>query len=149
MVIYDGTSEIVQGVLGEDVDVLATAYSSALPFIESEELEMFLVAIADEKPPEETPDAETLGSVGISQDVGQQIQNSLIGNRTFAGPPGIPEERTAILREAFEEAIHDEDFRDDAAEAERPVDYADAETAAQIAQDQVEIWTENRDLIEN
>ncbi len=148
LVIYDGTGEIQQGMLSGDVDVLGISYSSGLPYTQNEGISMFLVTSAQDEPPEQTPDAETLTSVGIEQDTATRIQSTLTANRAFGGPPGIPEDRAEILEQAFADAIQDPDFIADAEEAERPVQYGDAEFAAQAAADKIETWTELRDLIE-
>lgn len=43
--------------------------------------------------------------------------------RPFAGPPGIPEDRLKILRDAFEKACNDPEVVEVAAKAEKPIEY--------------------------
>lgn len=148
LIIYDGTSEIQQGMLGGDVDVLGMSYSSGLPYIESEEINMFLVTTADEEPPKQTPDVLTLTTAGIDPDTATRIENALTAVRTFAGPPGVAEEPATVIRDTFKQAINDEEFIAQAEEAERPVKYGDADRAKQLAEDKIQTWTDLQGLFE-
>jgi tripartite-type tricarboxylate transporter receptor subunit TctC len=48
----------------------------------------------------------------------------LVG-RPFAGPPGIPEDRVKILREAFEKACKDPEAVAVAKKGDKPMDFVD------------------------
>ncbi|MDX1744869.1 MAG: hypothetical protein R3324_02930, partial [Halobacteriales archaeon] len=68
-------------------------------------------------------------------------------HRVFGGPPGVPENRANIIREALDQAINDEDLRAEAEEAGRPITYGDAETTRQGVVDTIEAYRENQDLL--
>ena len=53
--------------------------------------------------------------------------------RPFAGPPGIPQDRLKILREAFKKACHDPDAIALAEKSRRPINYVDGEQASVFA----------------
>ena len=53
--------------------------------------------------------------------------------RPFAGPPGIPQDRLQVLRDAFEKACHDPELLALAAKSKKPIDYVDGEQAATFA----------------
>ena len=149
VVTYDGRSEAYQGMLGGDVDVMAGTYNSILPFAEEDQedpVEMILALNVDEEPPEQTPDADTLATAGV--DNAEEIQDTVTGRRAFAGPPDLPDDVTGVLVDAFEAAIADDEFLQEAEEAERPVSYLGPEDTARAVQNMIEPWENNPDLLD-
>lgn len=147
MVVYDGTAEMIQGILREDVDVLAVAYSSALAYIQDGSVKPLLYLNMDSDPPEEVPEAETLASAGVEN--GQEIANMVPARRAFGGPPDIPDERVAILRDAFESMLTgDEEIQADAEDADRPITYQDGEETAEAVAGYVNGWKDRQDILD-
>lgn len=67
---------------------------------------------------------------------GKQMLEALDGmldvSRSIAGPPGIPEDRTKILREALAKAVKDPDLLEQAKKAKLVIDYRPGEETAEI-----------------
>ncbi len=59
--------------------------------------------------------------------------------RPLAASPGIPPERLAFLRQAFDQTMQDPDFLAEAAQAKRDLDYASGERIAEMAVSAVNI----------
>lgn len=59
----------------------------------------------------------------------QEMSDSLGITRVLVGPPGIPGDRTKVLREALKMALNDPELLAAAKKAKLPVIYGDAETA--------------------
>lgn len=73
------------------------------------------------------------------------VSLALIQNRSVAAPPGVPDERVALLRTAFEKVVHDPDFLATAKRAEleiRPT------TGQAVAQTVHEVLSMPKDVIE-
>lgn len=142
---FDGKGEHATAMERGDVDVMAGSYSSVLPYAQDGPVEILTVTTTDEEPPEETPDANTFANLEIENTA--EIESTITSYRVFVGPPEIPEPRANILRDAFEQAINDEDFQAEAQEADRPVVYGDAETVENVIATSQEQWTELSDLL--
>jgi len=65
----------------------------------------------------------------------------LVG-RPFAGPPGIPEDRAKILREAFEKACKDPEALAIAKKADKPMDFVDYQEVTDWAKGHFELAPE-------
>lgn len=146
VVTYDGRGEAFQGMLSGDVDAMAGTYHSILPFTEDGEVHMTMTFTMEEEPPEQTPDSATLASADV--DSGQEILDTVTGRRAFAGPPGLSDSVTETLRQGFDDAINDEEFRDEAEQAERPTDYAGGEDTAAAVRNMIEQWENNPNLLD-
>lgn len=146
LVTYDGFGEAASGLQAGDAQVMAGGYPSLLEFANSDILHIPMVVSMDEQPPDQTPDAETLATSNLSN--GQGIANLCSDIRVFVGPPDIPTDRVDILRDAFDGAINDENLRSEAQEADRPINYADAEQARDATVNALELWRENQELLD-
>lgn len=144
-VVYGGRSESLQGILAGDAHVLAGSYSSILPFVQSGDLRMIMVVSGDEEPPEDTPDAATLSSSGV--DNASKIADMVSTRRLFGGTPGISEERTTKLREAYSWAIQNDDLQAEAAEKDRRIVYADHERSKEAIDTFINEWSNRQDLL--
>lgn len=147
-VMFDGKGESIQAILSGNAHVMAGSYSSILPYVESGDIRIILFLTEDDETydPEHAPDADTLATASVENS--QKIIDMAASRRHFAGPPDVDEHATDVLREAYEGAINDDDFRDEAAEAGRPINYADGETVGQSVRSAMEMWEENRALVE-
>jgi tripartite-type tricarboxylate transporter receptor subunit TctC len=116
---YPTKNEMIAGIQRGNINVMASSYSSVLPFVESGDLDPFLVTSSDPEPPENTPDAVTLESEGVES--AEQTESAVASIRVFAGPPGIPEDRTQMISDAFMSAFEDEDLQAEAEEINRPI----------------------------
>lgn len=147
LVTFDGKGDHATAMQRGDVDVMAGSYSSVLPYVQDGPVEMLMVVTSEDSPPEETPDAATFADIDI--DNPEKIENTISSVRAFVGPPGIPEPRADILRDAFKQAINDEKFRAEAEEADRPVTYGDAETVKELISNSYEQWNNLSDILES
>lgn len=149
-VYFDGKGEWFTAIKRGDVDVMAGSYSSILPFVEqSEDLEMLLVLSQDDTPPDPTPDAQTFADVSVDNP-GQAIALTGGGEvyRVFVAPPDIPEERAETVRTAIRKAIQDPDLQAEAAEANRPISFADSGTVDETLTNYIDTWQNNTDLLD-
>lgn len=145
-VVYGGRSEALQGILAGDAQVMAGSYSSILPFVQSNDLRMIMVVSGDEDPPEDTPDAETLSSVGI--DSASKISDMVSTRRMFGGTPSISEERAEKLREAYSWAIQNDDLQAEAEEKDRRIVYANHERSKEAIETFITEWSDREDLLD-
>lgn len=116
---YPTKNEMIAGVRRGNINVIASSYSSVLPFVESGDLDPFLVTTADPEPPDLTPEAATLASENVEN--AEQTESATKGIRVFTGPPEIPDERTETIREAYMETFELEGLQEEAAEINRPI----------------------------
>lgn len=144
-VTYDGRGEAIQGILAGDAQVMAGAYFSLLPYVESGDLRMILALSTEDEPPEHTPEADTLSTADI--DNAQEIIDMLTDRRTFGGPPGMPEDITEIWRDAFESTLNDDELLAAAEEEDRPIEYADAESTQESIAGFIESWSQREELL--
>lgn len=148
-VIFDGRGEGIQAILAGDVEVMAANWSSLLPYAESGDLRILLVCTNEEELPgpleEVNPGAETLLTADV--DNAKQIEDMLSVRRIYAGPSGIPEDRTAVLREALDELLQDDEFLDHMDKINRPVRYQNSEDAASSIETAFENWSEREGLL--
>lgn len=146
LVTYSGKSEGIQGIMAGDVESMCSTLSSLLPYIESGDLRMIAINAMLEDSPDYFPvETETFQTLDVPN--GDAVENALVHGRMFAGPPDTPTEHASILRDAFEQAIHDDDFRAEMDEADRPVLYADGETAQQEMVGMIDTWQDNDELM--
>lgn len=145
LVTFDGKTGTIKAIKSGDVQVMAGSYSSVLPFVESDDVRIIAVTTMEDEPPEQTPDARTYGDIGM--DNAQEISDMLVSRRVFAGPPDMSDDVVSKLREFYTKAIQDEDLHSEAAEIDRPIAYADSETAGTAVQNSFDKWNELSDLL--
>jgi len=66
--------------------------------------------------------------------------------RPIAGPPGIPADRLAFLRDAFAKAVADDEFLGKAKKAKRAVDYASGEEMVELTKEATDLTDDVRKL---
>jgi tripartite-type tricarboxylate transporter receptor subunit TctC len=75
------------------------------------------------------------------------LDASLVLSRPFAGPPGIPEDRLKLLRDAFAKALADPELLSVAKKAEISIDYINAAEATQFIKNMLQISPELRKIV--
>lgn len=148
-VIYDGRGAAVQGLLAGDVDVQAGTFTSILPYTLAqggESTRMILAVTAADEAPEETPDAATLTTAGV--DNASQIESMNNSVRQVMGPPGVPDDIASVIRDAYDQVLHDDGFLADAEAAGRGIVYGDHEQVEQRTADIINGWEERPELLE-
>ena len=147
-VMFDGKGESLQAIMGGDAHVMAGSYSSILPYVESGDIRIILFLTQEDEThdPEHAPDADTLETADVENS--QQIIDMAASRRHFAGPPEVDEHATSVLRDTYESAINDDEFLAEAEESELPINYAEGEEVAESVVSAMEMWEENRELVE-
>lgn len=97
---HEGTGERIRAVVGNNIDAAIGDIASALEFVRNGDLR-FLATGSTERLPQ-TPEVPTL------QELGYDLELSV--NRGIVAPKGTPEERIAVLEEAFRNLAEDEEF---------------------------------------
>lgn len=135
----EGDGESVTAVMGGHVDVLFGNVGGVAPQHENGELQG--VAVMDDERAEALPDVPTLEEAGYGE-----ITNS--SARGYAAPAGIDQERMEILRDAFENAITNEEHQEEMANLGLAVDYQGGEDYLESLNEEEESLGEVLDLVE-
>ena len=141
---FDRSGDIRTAMLRGDVDAMWGSLGSALKGIAAGDHKVILHAEKESRPEfEGAPSIYDVAKTTANPERSLKILRSwealnAVG-RPVAGPPGIPEDRLAFLQEAFNQAMHDEQFVKEAAEADRDLLYASGPEMAQIAKDATEL----------
>ena len=87
-----------------------------------------VVLVGREKPEQlkDVPFIEDILTKPDQKPVAKLLRGIQLVGRPFAGPPGIPEDRLKILREAFEKACKDPEALAIAKKADKAMDFVDA-----------------------
>lgn len=144
---FNGKSQWLTAIKREEVDVMAGSYSSVVQYVKSGDLKMSLVMTKDEKPPGETPDADTFTDVDLDADKALGLAGGTY-HRFFAAPPEVPNARAKKLRDAFTTAIKNKELQKEAANNDRPVNFMSSSEVETGVKATVETWQENKDLLE-
>ncbi len=148
---FDRSGDIRTAMLRGDVDAMWGSLGSALEGMESGD---HVVILTDQRDPKGALEgARTIWQVADQLDDKEralEILNawdalSAVG-RPVAAPPGVPEDRLAFLRDAFDQAMHDPEFVAGAEESKRDLSYASGDEMAKIAKDATELKPEIHDL---
>ena len=84
-----------------------------------------LVLVFDSKRKPFNPAVPTIVDYGVPQ--AEQILDALIIPRAIVGPQNMSEQVSSILKKTFKSALGNEEFRQKAFLAQRPIDYLPAE----------------------
>ena len=146
---FDRSGDIRTAMLRGDVDAMWGSLGSALDGIGGGE---HTVILHGERPGSEiAQQAELAGAPSIFDWVEKapdpqralRILEAWEGlsavGRPVVGPPGMPEDRLAFLRDALQKAIMDPEFRAQSAEAGRDLSYASGEDMERIARTATEL----------
>ena len=96
---YDGGSDVVSAVLGENIDAAVITSSNVNAQVDSGDLKMLAQSLSERT--EERPDVPTFYELGL-----ENIQDDILWRGVFA-PAGTPEDVLQTLSEAFEQATQD------------------------------------------
>ena len=141
---YEGSQESVAAALRGDVDAVQYPYPSPSITSPVEDGDMNTIIVYSEEPPEYAPDTLTATDAGYEDLIGQVNLQRLVG-----GPPGIPEERIAVLEEAFLATLDSDEFRQWAEDQGRPIDPEGSQATADAVATAQETFAQYRDLIES
>lgn len=100
---YNGGSEVVAAVLGENLDAMVITSSNINAQVDAGELRILAVSLAERD--SKRPDAPTFKELGY-----ENIADDLLWRGVF-GKAGIPQERLDILNAAFEKALQDPEWQ--------------------------------------
>lgn len=129
---YPGSSDIDLAIIRGELDGRIGSYDSVRNMIENGEVRPLLV-VGSEK-------IQELPDIPLIRDVAPPENKALIDlmiaqaelSRPIAAPPGLPEDRTKVLREAFAKAFADPDLLAKAKELKLPIEYMSGEETEKI-----------------
>ncbi|WP_324054792.1 tripartite tricarboxylate transporter substrate binding protein [Salibaculum sp.] len=101
---YDGGSNVVSAILGENIDAAVITSSNINAQVDAGEIRILGQSLGERVP--ERPDVPTFKEMGLTS-----IDDDVLWRGVFA-PAGVPEEILATLSAAFEEAIKDPRWRE-------------------------------------
>ncbi|MFC1945278.1 Bug family tripartite tricarboxylate transporter substrate binding protein [Chloroflexota bacterium] len=140
---YEGTPQLLAGVMAGDGEIMQASLSSQLPWIEKGDVRPLFI-LSDKPDPflvemgVDCPTVVDLGFPGIA---------ALGSPRMVAAPPGTPENIASVLGEALMESLEDPDFLAWAAEADRPVVTATGAECQQVIDDLRAVFAKYKDLV--
>lgn len=140
-VTHPGSTEAMMAAIRGDVDYVQYPYPSLKKFIvDSKQLNPVVVFAPDRY--SDLPDVPTVKEAGYESLLNVVKMDYLVG-----GTPGIPADVAQILRDAFQKAVSDPEFKDKMQKAGSPVHPASAEEAAKIMQDSLTTFAKYKDLV--
>lgn len=147
VVVYDGTSDIVNAMIAGDVDTVGANYYSLMPFQESGDIRIILALRTFDEVPlaDQAPYAETLTTADLPK--ADEIEAMTTNSRVFAGPPDVPDDRASALADLFEQTIRSDALQAEAEKIDRPIAFAEREETTKAVTSSYELWSENKDLL--
>ncbi|WP_152608257.1 Bug family tripartite tricarboxylate transporter substrate binding protein [Halalkalibacter okhensis] len=149
---YDSSSVVETAIIRGDVDGMWGSYGSAVDRIEDGVVKVILQSGFDRS--DVLPDIPTILEMAEKNNASAtsiellEVQESLAAvGRPVAAPPGVPEERLAFLRDAFEKAMNDPEFIEKAESAQRDLNYVSGEEMDEILQNATEMSDEVKDIL--
>ena len=137
---YDSSSEIDLGLLRGEIDGTYGSYSSRLKMIKGGE--QFVILQSGTQRAAELSKIPTWMEIAPT-DHAKQILEVLDAmhatGRPLAAPPGIPGDRLAFLRQAFDKTMQDPDFIKSAEKAKREVNYLSGQDMEKLIQTSLDI----------
>ena len=137
---YDSSSEIDLGLLRGEIDGTYGSYSSRLKMIKGGE--QFVILQSGTQRATELSKIPTWMEIAPT-DHAKQILEVLDAmhatGRPLAAPPGIPGDRLAFLRQAFDKTMQDPDFIKSAEKAKREVNYLSGQDMEKLIKTSLDI----------
>lgn len=147
---FAGSGEARAAIVAGDADAHVQTLDSALPAIESGDIRP--LAFISGEGSEAAPDVPTIGDYPPADDSQQATLDVLVEltetGRPVAGPPGLPQDVLGALREGFVCAQENEDFLEQAEEAQRPIDPLSGEETASLMDNVLNAPEQFQQLIE-
>lgn len=112
---HRNSKESILSAMRGDADALVLTYGTLRKHLLKKDFLPILLMGADERNAE-FPDLPTATEAGYPQ-----LDELVAAWRVVGGPPGIPADRTAVLRDVLSKALHDEEFLEWSRSAKRPV----------------------------
>jgi tripartite-type tricarboxylate transporter receptor subunit TctC len=137
---YDSSPEVDLGLLRGEIDGTYGSYNSRLSMVKAGE--QFIVVQSGKDRASYMPDVPNWFEFA-KDDRAKKLLTALNGlhetGRTLSTTPGIPAERLAFLRQAFEKTMNDPEFLNDAKKAKRDLDYLAGDDVLQLMKDVLSI----------
>ena len=133
---FSGSQEATNAVVAGEADAHIMPYDTVLPVIEAGDATA--VALLSEEVPQYMPETPLIGDVEAPTEEGQAMVDQLIAltasGRAVAGPPGMPEDELAALREGLGCAMENEELLAELDSQQRPVNYLSGEEMADLVE---------------
>ncbi|MDF1592301.1 MAG: tripartite tricarboxylate transporter substrate binding protein [Desulfobacterales bacterium] len=133
---YTGSREANLAAVKGEVDGVQVSVGSILPLFKSGDLKPIMV-VGDTRSPE-MPDVPTALELATSQeakDIAKALSYSFEIDRVIFAPPGVPAERLAVLREAYQKTVNDPDFQKMLEKNKRTINYLGGEKLEKLVND--------------
>ncbi len=144
---FNNSSDVRQAILRGDVQAMWGSLGSALQGVQDGDLK--IVVQSDQERSSDLPDVPSIFEFVKDQPNPDQIKPILEAwdglnavGRPVAAPPGVPEDRLAFLRKAFNSAMHDEEFVKKMKDSDRELSYLSGEKMATVAKSATEMSPE-------
>lgn len=131
---YPGANDIVLAMERGEVDGLGSRFMSTLKantpeWLEEDSKVNILYQIGREKHPDlpNVPLVSDMAETETQRQAANLLGARLVMGRPYVAPPGVPEDRLAVLRQAFEDMANDPDFLKDAENQSLAIEFATAD----------------------
>lgn len=139
---HDGSNEAIISAMQGAVDIVQYPFSSLKKsIVDSDELTPLLV-FAEQRLPD-LPDVPTVKDIGM-----EDLLSTIAGHRIVVGPPDIPEDVLKILRDGFDAAATDPEFKEKMLAEDASFNPANAETARKISVGSIDEYAKYKELVE-
>ncbi|SON57767.1 TRAP transporter solute receptor, TAXI family [Hartmannibacter diazotrophicus] len=149
---FNNSSDVRQAMLRGDIQGMWGSLGSAIQGVEDGE--HVIVLQSPKKRSAQLPDVPSVFEKAAALPNAEAVMPVLDAwdalnavGRPVAGPPGIPEDRLAFLRDAFQKAMTDPEFVKLMADTERDLDYASGADMEQIAKAATDLAPDVHDKI--
>jgi tripartite-type tricarboxylate transporter receptor subunit TctC len=143
---YEASGERILGVVRGELDGSSESWGSSRDAIESENLNVF-AKLGNIPGLEDVPDVRDALPDEIQPLVGV-LATPLLSGRPFFAPPGVPEERLEILREAFRKVFDNPEAQAEAARLGREMTYTSPEEIIALYEDVLSASDEVMSMVE-
>lgn len=144
---YNTSAECDVAMLRGEVIGTAGSISSKTPLLESKKA--VPIALFGRKRSPVIPDVPRMDEIttGKEQEMAAAYGALLDVGRPMAAPPGVPEERVKVLRDAFAKALQDPEFLDKAKQAQLEIEYLSGDETAALIKESLHMNDELKNLM--
>jgi tripartite-type tricarboxylate transporter receptor subunit TctC len=129
---YSSSSDIMLAVERKEVDGRGGSYASILPFIDRRLVQPLIRTRVQFPEIEKLPVDEDLATSAKGRAIMAVRSTPESIYRPYAAPPGTPDDRMKILRDAFARVTKDKELLAEAGKGKLPIDYVAAEEALKV-----------------